>query len=344
MSKSINALLVDFNVSEQWGFYQTLKRTTKCDWKIYKCVSNCNYGNVIQNLIRYFKYFLLPVKIFFISEQFEHILAWQQFYGLILAFYFRIFKVKKNVKITVMTFIYKPRKAPVIGKIYERFIKYIVTSDYIDYFIIFSHSERSYYSSLFGINIDKFKVLKLGIEDVKGEYSLDSFDEQYFISAGRSNRDYPFLCDIWKDISKMGREKHLSIISDTIHKNSSESIKYMDKCHGKEYFKELSKCYAVIIPLKDRNISSGQLVILQAMMLGKPVIVTKNDTIFDYIIDGFNGLIIEKNKFALLEAINKLYDKKTYKMLSYNARVYFQKNFSICSLGVQVSKIIQENK
>lgn len=70
--------------------------------------------------------------------------------------------------------------------------------------------------------------------------------------------------------------------------------------------RKLGNCYAVILPLDDENISSGQLVILQAIMLGKPAIVTRNRTVTDYIIDGYNGYVIEKNEESLIKMIKKL--------------------------------------
>lgn len=337
-----NAVLVDFDVSAKWDFLQALEIASEDTWTVYRGISNRNHGNRIQRLIRYVKYFIIPLKIFFIRMQFKKIIAWQQFYGLILAFYFRIFKVKKVPKITVMTFIYKPKKTLIIGKLYERFMRYIVSSSYIERFIVFSDSERLYYSDVFGVNPEKFTVLKLGIEDVREKYPCSVVNERYFLSAGRSNRDYKFLCNAWETIGER-EDFHLKIICDTLHKKNTEFITYLDNCHGEEYLKELSECYAVILPLDDVNISSGQLVMLQAMMLGKPIIVTCNNTVPDYIADEVTGLIVEKSVDELIEAINKLKNKKIYTLLSQNARSSFENNFSLYSMGMQIGKILKDD-
>lgn len=128
-----------------------------------------------------------------------------------------------------------------------------------------------------------------------------------------------------------------------MHERNTEFITYLNHCHGDEYLRELSNCYAVIVPLKDTDISSGQLVLLQAMMFGKPIIVTQNDTVSDYVQDGFNGLIIDKSKDALLKAVNKLYEKEFYRMLSRNARSCFEHNFDTFSLGIQVGKMLKNS-
>lgn len=61
----------------------------------------------------------------------------------------------------------------------------------------------------------------------------------------------------------------------------------------------------VVIPLQNLNISSGQLMLLQAMQLGKPIIVTNNCTIYDYIENGKTGLILANEKKLWIEAIKK---------------------------------------
>lgn len=42
-------------------------------------------------------------------KNYNKVLAWQQFYGLILAFYFRMFHVQDVPEIVVLTFIYRPK-------------------------------------------------------------------------------------------------------------------------------------------------------------------------------------------------------------------------------------------
>ena len=126
----------------------------------------------------------------------------------------------------------------------------------------------------------------------------------------------------------------LTVICDKLNNYKDEYLTVLNNCHGKEYMHELGNCYAVILPLDNENISSGQLVILQAMMLGKPVIVTRNKTVTDYIIDGYNGYVIEKNEESLKMVIKKIENRDIYESISHNGREYFEKNFSLYSMGL----------
>ena len=187
------------------------------------------------------------------------ILAWQQFYGLILAFYFRMFRVKNAPEIVVLTFIYKPKKS-LVGKVYDKFMRYIVTSGYIKYFVVFSESEKKHYADYFDVPEARFVFETLGYEDITQEVPICSPDN-FYLAAGRSNRDYKFLVDAWSK-----SKEHLKIICDTLSlKSIPDNIEILTDCHDNNFFRELAKCKAVIVPLEDAHISSGQLVIIQAM-------------------------------------------------------------------------------
>lgn len=328
-----NAILVDFKAPTNWEFHQGVEEATGEDWIIEKSVSNRNHGNAFQKAIRYAKYFLTPLKVAIHKNEYLKILAWQQFYGLILAFYFRLFNVKKTPPITVMMFIYKPKSN---GRgVYERFIRYCVTSSYIHKLVVFSEREVPYYANLFGVSEEKFLAAKFSTADRTKQIPIGE-KGNYFLSAGRSNRDYSFLMSVWNQYRK------LKIIDDSLkEKAESSNIEILKDCHGDDYFRLLSNCYAVIIPLADTHISSGQLVILQAMMYGKPVIVTQNDTVGDYIVDGKDGIIIDKTKEALYNAISKLENLEYYNRMSVTERKHFEEKFSLYGTGFLAGKTFE---
>lgn len=336
MKAEKNVILVDNDVQNDWKFKEALEKSTNEMWEIYKVISNKNHGNKLQLFIRYIKYFMAPMIIFLKRKSYKRVLAWQQFYGLILAFYFRMFKVKKTPDITIMTFIYKPKKN-VIGKVYENFIRYIITSGYIKKIIVFSKNEKQYYAKLFNVSDQMFEFVTLGYED-KTKIIKKQNSEMYFLSAGRSNRDYEFLMNAWKKEEK----NILKIICDTVRIDESNQIEVLNNCYDNEYFRQLSGSYAVIVPIRNEEISSGQLVIIQAMMYGKPVIVTENATVRDYVVDGQDGFIIAKNSKELKKAINKLLDKECYALMSKNARKHYEEKFSIYAMGYEVGKIIEK--
>lgn len=211
-----------------------------------------------------------------------------------------------------------------------------ITSGYIKKIIVFSKNEKNYYSNIFNVSSEIFNCVRLGYED-KAKDTVYKKREKYYLTAGRSNRDYDFLIEAWKEEKDV-----LKIVCDIMKMDNLNKIEILNNCYGDEYFRQLSNAYAVIIPLKDEYISSGQLVIIQAMMFGIPVIVTENATIRDYVIDGQDGFVIDKNNEELKKAIEKLADKELYAKISKNVRKHYKEKFSIYVMGCAVGNIVKE--
>lgn len=326
-----NVILVDFNAPKDWEFLDAIEKSSSEKWNVKKYVSNRNHGNVLQKLIRYTKYFITPFDVFLHRVEYSQVLGWQQFYGLILAFYCRLFRVKNVPLITVMTFIYKP-KSSLIGRGYEKFVRYCVTSNCINKIIVHSEAEREYYAEYFAIQIEKFVCVKLGIEDKTREIPIRE-SKGYYLAAGRSNRDYSFLLSVWDN------KLPLKVVCDSLDCSSKENVEILKNCYGNEYLRLLSECHAVIIPLENVHVSSGQLVILQAMMYGKPVIVTENDTVRDYFVHGEDGYIISKNQYSLKDAIEWV--EQNYSKLSEFSRKHYEDKFSLFNEGLTIGEILK---
>ena len=328
----MNALLIDFNPGDKWNFVELLEAKTKEEWAVLKNVSNLNQGSKWQTLVRYMKYFYFPFKVFLTRNSYEKILAWQQFYGIIYAFFTRIFRIKNGPSIYIMTFIYKEKKG-VIGRVYKKFIQYSLESTFLERIFVFSSSEPHYYSEKLNIDVARFSYIKLGVEDECEEVSLEH--ESYFLSVGRSNRDYEFLIRNWE--KSWGK---LVIITDSeIHAEiDKNTVMVVRNCYGNDYYEYLKKCYAVVLPMKDTNISSGELVTIQAGMFGKPIVSTYNKSLINYIENGVNGFLVKKEDFG--NYINFLEDKDIYKEMCLKARKFYSHNYSLSSMAEEIAEFL----
>lgn len=328
-----NIVIIDFKQIENWEFIHALEDATAEKWEVDGTTANVYHGSALKNLVRMALYFIFPFKIFLKRKQFKNIIAWQQFLGINLAFYSRLFHVKKSYNLVVDTFIYK-KKDGFIGRIYHTYMRYVVTSKYIDKFICFSQKECDYYSNLFNLPQSKFAFAPLGIETYE---NIISEQGEYIFSSGRSNRDFDFLIDALKDT-----DYTVKIACDSYSTSKQhENIHIYHNCFGSDMMSMLAKCFCVVIPLKDEHISAGQLVILQAMQMGKPVIVTQSDGITDYLLHGKNGFIIHKTKEDLLQTIDRLRnDKDLYNSVSEFSKQYFLDHHTDTALGKKFGEII----
>jgi glycosyltransferase involved in cell wall biosynthesis len=151
-----------------------------------------------------------------------------------------------------------------------------------------SRAETETYSRRLKIETGRFQFLPFHTNVLNPALSKDEGD--YVLSAGRTERDYSTLVQAME-----GLHLNLIIVAD---KNSlrsikqSSSVKIILDLPYEEYIKLLKKAKIVVIPLNPVVKSTGQVVMLEAMSFGKPVIITRTTGSLDYIRDGENGLLV----------------------------------------------------
>ncbi len=109
-SKKSNVILTDFKPNEKWDFLTILNEISGQEWDVEYKKTNNLHGHRFANLYRLLLYFIFPLKILLKSNRYNKIIGWQQFYGLNIAFFSRLFHLKKKNELYVMTFIYKKKK------------------------------------------------------------------------------------------------------------------------------------------------------------------------------------------------------------------------------------------
>lgn len=335
-----NFIVIDFAVdnNSRWqDLRKTLQDGTKMEWEFY---GSAMKNQSFRSVSRYLNYFKVGLTLFAKRKQIDNILSIQQFYGIFLAFFLRLFNSKTNCKILILSFIYRQRGG-ILGIIYHRFIQYCVQSRYIDALIVHSEGEVELYKKQLMIPDGRVKFCKLGVTDDTKDYEIkkefSNNDEKYFLSVGNSNRDFQFLIDCLEntDIS-------VKMISYELPNAVRNKIQTYSAVSADEYYKYLAKSYATIISLKDEDMSSGQLVILQSYAFGKPVIITKTNGCKEYLHDECS-ITIKKNKEDLLDAVQKLLnDKILYSNMSKQCSNIFKKNYTLEAMGYRLSSIIND--
>lgn len=188
-----------------------------------------------------------------------------------------------------MTFIYKPKHG-LVGKIYHWLFKSAVTSRNVDNIFVFSETEVSHYAEIFPEAKDKFHFVTLGIPMDYNDYTDCTLSaDDYYFATGFSNRDYDFLIKVFDGIPQQ-----LTIACPTIKQTVADNITILRDCFGIQMKKQMFNSRAVLIPLKDLNVSSGQLVFIYAMQMGKPVIITDSRPTHTYLSEE-NAFIINND-------------------------------------------------
>lgn len=295
--------------------------------------------------LRHMSYFLVALMTFIKRRKYQGILFWQQFIGFYYGFLTRLNAGKKDYPVSVvLPLIYRKRKG-MAGKFYKLCFQWFLDSQALNFFVCLSRREYHYYVQEFGAKYqNKILFVKYGIE-AEGGSRPEIFDEQnrYFFSGGTSNRDYKTLVKAFEGLKE--RLKIACFPNDLKGIKIPSNVEVNYNLFGKDFLTCMKNAYAVIIPLEDTNISSGQLVLLQAMSLGKAIILTKSGGVEDYVDNDCVMLVnphcADEIKKAILDLVN---NKEKKIQLELNAYQKFKNDFTIEKFGKRIADIFKKQE
>ena len=289
MRKSTKALFLDTEaVTDISMVVETIRNALgSCD--VLKIKMPVSYRSTLDKILNFWtRYAVLGLRGFIQGNKYDIVIAWQQVVGLVFSFLKRLFFVGRP-KIIILKFIYRKRKNRLNSLLRFTFTKFALEG--ADCAVCLSRKEVEYYSGLFGIQPDKFKFIDFSIElpNPSPRRVLKNQDE-YIVSAGTSNRDYPTLFKAIEGVSKqlIVLAPRSSFPGDSLPENVKMFLTSPD-----QYLEFLRKALLVVVPLKDVDISSGLLVFLEAMALGKAVIVSETWGTADYVENMKTGILVK---------------------------------------------------
>lgn len=147
------------------------------------------------------------------------------------------------------------------------------------------------------------------------------------VAAGRSGRDYGTLLEAVR-----GLDCTLRIICDLPLPGMAEAgrVTVIRDCFDDAYLTELANALLVVVPLSRDDKSAGQMVLLQAAALGKPIVVSRAASVAEYVADGEEALLVEIGDVAQMRAAIRrlLQDGALRARLGANAARRFEREHS----------------
>lgn len=311
-------------------------------FEIKSHIANWKRTGKLSELRRYGKYFAVALKYFLSRKKYGIIVGWQQFYVLILGFFCSVFHVKKRNTLIVLNFTYKEKQGK-LGSIYRWFMWRCLETGYVDYIHVPSQNYAEIISREFRFPIERIIVLPFGINDPYEKFSKLPYPPEapsagYVLSIGRSNRDYDFLISSWEKI-----RYPLIVISDTYEGNNGGNsyVRIIRNIAGKDSYPWIAHCDAMIIPIDDGTICSGDTVLLTSLAMKKKVLITRPSTLAEmYIAHGENGLCTQKVKSDFEAIVKDIIFSDQYNYLQESARESYLANYSRMSMGHHLRQII----
>jgi len=303
-----------------------------------------NYGPTFFSKITrvWFPFFLFAIKGFIKGLRYDIVISWSGVVGLFIGFFKLIF-FRNRPKLFVTTFIFRPRESRIVNILRFWFYKTCVKK--MDGIICHSSDEANYYKTLFHLNDDKIKFVPYGIELPKVNFQNNG-EEPYIASAGKSNRDYELLKKVIDGIEPKIRI-YCSRDYEVLSKDEKKSnLEVRIDTPLKEFLEGLYNSIFVVIPLKLPEFSSGQLVLLQAMALGKTVIASDCWGTRDYIKDMENGMLVAPGDTSEMrkKILYLTRNPEEIERMGRNAKKSVEEYFNICSFASTIGNYISEGK
>lgn len=191
--------------------------------------------------------------------------------------------------------------------------------------IVYSSKEVAYYSQIFPEFQEKFSFVHYGL-DYEDNHSYEgSLPENFLFSGGGSNRDYNTIV---KAVEKTQNRLPFVIATQPWRvPKHDKKIKVLDDVVVETFGDVLGKSEALVLSLKDVDLSAGHMVMLQAMSLGVPIIVNDIPSVRDYV-DESSVLFYKSEDFNQLASILNefnVYDPETIRRAENAKKLYFSK-------------------
>jgi glycosyltransferase involved in cell wall biosynthesis len=179
-----------------------------------------------------------------------------------------------------------------------------------DAVFVYAEAQKTYAERVLGIPASRLHLIPFHA-DTRFYYPMaEARVEQRISSAGLELRDYPTLIEAVRGLDVDVRLAAASPWSK--RKNETENRELPPNVSARGYgYRELRDLYAssrfVVVPLYDTDFQAGVTTILEAMAMGKAVIVSRTRGQRDVIRDGINGIYVPPGDAeALRRAITDL--------------------------------------
>lgn len=265
------------------------------------------FGGIGKAITRYPGYFLNAYKALQSARRgdYDAIVAWESKNGLPLAL-FRWLRRDRHPPLVLLTFSAKQNAAR-FGALVRRSLRYV------DHLTVPSEWEAIYYTRMLGLPAERVSVCHLGAYDRwSGLPSVATppgaeGGVPYLFSGGLTDRDYQTLLD-----AVVGSGIRTMIATRPYIRRRlpiPAEVTISDLLSGADYAATVAGAQAVVIPLKPVNYAAGLSLVLDAMVLGRPVICSAIPAVRDYVEEGVTGLLVPPGDAdALRAAIRYLLD------------------------------------
>lgn len=234
---------------------------------------------VLGRHLGYFRLALFAVRH---RKQFDGILIWQQFVALYYCLLRTLIPGARSTPIILYYIIYKKSSNKLVNWAKHQVMRAMVNSRHMAVVYFMSRSDYLYEET----DPSKRKLLvycPFNSDYIERNSALIGTVGQFYFSGGASNRNYSQI----RQLAELMPDSQFSVAGlpavHSVFKPCPPNVKLHIDVYGDAFEDLVLRSRAVIIPLADPMVTSGQMVVLAAMQAGKAVFITRNDFIDDWV-------------------------------------------------------------
>ena len=305
---------------------------------------NINVNGVFGRILNELSLLIAQIKIIFISNRAELIYLPHDIKILPILFLKKVNLINTPI-VMISHYTYNSNVYFGFKRMYKNIEKYLLSGGTIKTMVFLS--QELYVSS----NLSKYKFSTYSSWGADLSFWNNSkpidYNEGYFLSLGKMNRDYEILKNVFENSNHnlVIAGNNTNIFED--HKISNSNIRVEDVKRGRSGHDEVLKLYqgaiAVIVTLSNPNDqATGASVIVEALSMGKPVIVTFQEANLIDIEKEKVGIFVKRGcKISLSEAINEISKNGNLRLkMSKNALHFTKKKCNYIVFSKEINKYL----
>ena len=209
----------------------------------------------------------------------------------------------------------------------------------IDRFIVHSRREIESYAQWLNLPRDRFEFVPIQRADIPIT-EPEERAEPFVLAMGSAARDYRTL------IEAVGTLKLKTVIVAAPHATAGlalpANVQLLSKLSATECHRLAQRARINVVPIANDQTASGQVTVIEAMTLARPLIATRCIGTEDYIKDGETGILVApRDPQALSAAMNRLWDDDSLRLrLGARGRQYARGHFSDEAVGGHLTRIL----
>ncbi|QQE66172.1 glycosyltransferase [Leptolyngbya sp. BL0902] len=211
----------------------------------------------------------------------------------------------------------------------------------VNYFIVHTRREVNIYSQWLGLPKSRFEFVPYTGSEIPIEYHEDT-ENPFITSLGSAHRDFPTFFEAVKRLNL----KTVVATSESAVQGVAvpEQVELPFGISRDDCLRLAQQARLSVLPLLPKKdvTAAGQVTIIDAMMMGRPLILTNLYGADDYVIHGETGWLVKPNCVdSMTEAIDTLWhDHDLRRRISHNARAYALEHFSFSASGRQLGQVL----